>query len=301
VARVRAADGILRLDPLTASLYGGEYRGTVTVDATGDTAQVSLDQELVAVQIEEVLQGYFDTDVLAGALTMRLAGSGAGNTTDDLLRGLGADVSFDLADGVYRGTDMVYELQRARALVKKEAAPTPPENPVTPIRALSMQGRMADGVLQTKRLSAETSAVQLLGRGGLNLLDLDLDYTLDAKVLASAASAAKLGDLANLTIPLTLKGPIAGPKVGVDMQGLLTNALRDTARQKAEAALLKRLGGDKPAQPDSAATDAAPGAEPAAAEPARKPSAKDQLRQGLKDLLRERSSSDESGADPSGG
>ena len=40
-ATLHAADGTLRLDPLSAQLYGGEYRGAVAIDATGPRRALS--------------------------------------------------------------------------------------------------------------------------------------------------------------------------------------------------------------------------------------------------------------------
>lgn len=303
VAQVRAADGVLRLDPLTASLYGGSYDGKVVIDATGAEPTLTLDQQLVAVQIQEVLGQFFATDLLSGALSFQLNGSGSGNTTTALLRGLAADVTLEMSDGLYRGTDLTYQLKRARALLKNEPAPAPPETTVTPIRALQASGRMLDGVLQTRELTARTDSLRLVGEGGIDLLELALDYDFTARVLEGAGG--DLGDLANLAIPLTLEGPLRGPKVGVDLKGLLTNTVRDTVQQKARDALLDRLG---VGEQSGAAAGAEPAAGGSAAEsssdadaPAEKPKAEDVIKRGLLDLLRSRQSEESQAEAPPDG
>lgn len=284
-ASVRAADGVLRLDPLTAALYGGEYRGNVVIDATGSTANLSLDQELAAVQVSEILQNFFGSDLLAGSMSMKLTGSGAGNTFNDLLRGLAGNLSLNLSDGVYRGANVLYELQRARALFRNEPQPQAPESNVTPIRALAMSGTMRDGVLQTNQFNAETPALQLLGQGGINLVELALDYQLSAQVIDAAAGAAGLSDLRNTRIPLTLRGPLLSPRVGVDFKGLVTGALRDTVEQRARDILLDRLGGAKP-EPSSGNEEGDAATEQGDVTPApREPSSRDLLEQGLRGLL----------------
>jgi AsmA protein len=282
-ATVSAADGILRLDPLTAGLYGGEYRGNVVIDATGPTANLTLDQELAAVQVSEILQSFFGSDVLAGSMSMKLTGSGAGNTFNDLLRGVAGNLSLNLSDGVYRGTNVLYELQRARALFRNEPAPQAPASNVTSIRALAMSGTMRDGVLQTNQFDAETSALRLLGQGGINLMDLALDYQLTAQVIEAAAGAAGLSDLRNTRIPLTLRGPLLSPSVGVDFKGLVTGAVRDTVEQRARDLLRDRLGGAKPEAPGEGAE--APAEQPEDAPETREPSSRDVLEQGLRGLL----------------
>lgn len=290
-ADVAAADGVLRLDPLRAALYGGEYRGSVMIDATGPTARLTLDQELSAVQVSQIVKSFFDTNVLAGALTMKLAGSGSGNTVTDLLKGLGANLSASLNDGVYRGMDLGYEVRRAQALFSKEPAPEAPAKQQTPIRAMALAGTIVDGTLRTDRLTAETDYLKLLGKGGVNLLEPSLDYQLDAQVLQAAAGSGKLRDLAGATIPMTISGPVTAPKIGVDLKGLATNVVRGTLEQKARDALRGKLGGaDDKATPQ--APDKPPKTEPKqqrqpAKEAAEQPSsARDLLEQGLRDLLK---------------
>jgi AsmA protein len=288
-AAIKAADGLLRVEPLTANLYGGRYRGSLLVDATGERARVTLDQQLAAVQIGDVLRTRYASDLLTGSLSFALQGQGSGLTTAELLRGLTGTVELDLADGVYRGTDFLYELQRARAAFRSESAPAEPANRETPIRALQLRGTIVDGVLKSDLLKVETPYLRLGGGGGLDLVALALDYKLDAELLRSGAEGRdNLADLLGNTIPLTLKGPVASPRVSIDLKDLLTTRARDTLEQRARDLLRDRLGGREPAEPEQPATGEtdgpAPTEAPAAPEP-REPSTRDLLRRGLRDLL----------------
>lgn len=285
---IDAADGVLRIDPLQAALYGGEYRGTVTVDATGPEASLALDQSLTAVRVANVLQTWFDSDLLDGSLSLTLTGAGKGNTVTQLLRGVGADVAVNLSDGVYRGMDLLYELRRAQALLRREAAPAAPESRETPIRSLAASGRMVDGVLRTERISAENAYLKLLGSGGINLIDRSLDYRLDAELLRAVeqGSGSRLAELVGNAVPLTLSGPLTSPRVGVDLQSMVTGRLRETVQERAVDALLERLGPRPAPEPPPADAEAAESADRETAEPApREPSTRDLLRRGLRDLL----------------
>lgn len=288
-AKLRAADGVLHFEPLSAAVYGGRYRGSAVVDATGTEARVTLDQRLRNVQASQILGDLLGMDALAGTLTLNLSGSGAGNTATELLRGLAGGVSFDLQDGVYRGMDLTHELKSAAARFRKEPAPADPEDPETPIQALNLQGEMQDGVLQTRALSAQTRGLRLAGSGGVNLVDLVLDYQIDAEVLAQAASAMGLEELTGLAVPLTLRGPVSAPRVAVDIRGLAGNALRATAERKLQQLLNDKLGD---AEAEAPASDAE-----AADQTAEEPSTRDLLKQGLRDLLDSRRQQPEA-ADP---
>jgi hypothetical protein len=199
--------------------------------------------------------------------------------------------------------DLVYEIQNAQALLKRTPAPLVPDRMETPIRALSFTGQMVDGVLGSDNLKAEIPYLSLGGKGGVNLVERTLNYQLNAQVLKTAdnATGSQLQSLIGSVIPLTIKGPMSKPKVGVDLQGLVVETVKEQARN----ALLKKLG---PAPADSAtttapatpaassATDASPAAatENTADAPASEPTEtkpepvkpKDLLKQGLRDLLK---------------
>lgn len=313
-AAVNATDGVLKLEPLRASLYGGSYVGTITIDATGATSRLSLDQQISAVQIGELLKSLVGSDRIAGSLTFGLNGSGVGNTQNELLKQLTGNVAFNLSDGVYHGMDIAYEIENAQSLLKRTAAPERPNRKETPIRALSFKGTMADGVLGSDSLNAEIPFLKLAGKGGVNLIERTLDYQLNAQVLKSADNTPDSGlkGLGGSIIPLTIKGPMADPKVGVDLKGLIV----ETVKERATNALLKHLGVDTeppatgtggagsatttPSESPAAASDAAteqtpteaempPEPEPQAAEPeqpAEPPSTRDLLQQGLRSLLK---------------
>ncbi len=296
-ADVRAADGVLRLAPLKASLYGGTYQGSLTIDATGPKAVLSMDQQISTVQIGEVLQSFFATDRVSGALSLQLDGSGKGNNFNELLEVLNGNFALQLVDGLYRGMDIQHEIRSARSLLKKEPPPTEPDTKETPIRSLSLSGKLAEGILGSDDLTADLPSLRLTGKGGLNLIKQTLDYRLNALVLRDTtdADAASLKDLVDLKIPLTIEGPMMAPKVGVDMKGLLTEAVRGKVEKRARDLLLKKLGEpEEPASSTGAETEAAVDDDAQSpAEATEKESTKDLFKRGLRDLLKQQQPAEE--------
>ncbi len=286
-ATVRADGGRLRLDPVAAQVYGGQYRGSVSVDATGPTAKLALDQQLTALQVGPALKELFDTGELTGALTGRIDASGAGNTTDALLKSLAGSIAVNVADGAYLGTDLWHEIRSARALIRGDAPPPKPAQPQTKFNALELAGTIGDGTLRTERLLAEIPFIRLSGSGALSLVDQAMDYKLQAQVFETPTfeDGSTIKDLTGLTIPLTLKGPVDEPKVGVEIKQLATGV----ATQKLKERLLEKLGGDEPAPAEGApaAEGEATGEQAAPAEePPKEEKPRDILKRGLRDLLK---------------
>lgn len=273
---VHADAGRLRLDPLAAKLYGGEYRGTIEVDARGEVAKLALAQQLRALQVGPLLRDLYQSDRLGGALGGRADLTGTGNTGDDLLRSLDGTLALELTDGVYLGTDVWHEIRSARARIKGEAPPPAPSDPRTPIEVLQFAGQLDDGVLQTERLLAGIPFIRFDGAGRLDLVAKTLDMHLKGQVHETPVfeDGLRLEDLTGIAIPLTLRGPLDKPKVGVDLKDLVTGV----ATQKLRERLLKKLGDDE------AGTDSEEAPPDGTAPAEEKP--RDILKRSLRDLLR---------------
>lgn len=290
-ATVRADGGRLRLDPLSARLYGGSYRGSIGIDAGGPQARISLDQQLDALQVGAALADLYQADNLSGALSGRISANGSGNNKQAILASLGGEVALSLADGVYRGMDLWYEISSARARLKREEPPPRPAEPQTPLNALELAGTLDKGVLRSRKLLAEIPFIRLSGSGQLNLVSQQLDYALQAQVFEAPvlADGRELKDLKGLSIPLRVRGPMDEPGVSVDLRQLAG----EVATQKLKDRLLKKLGGDdeKPAAATEAdeAADGQPaeGGEPAAVQPEKPEKPRDILKRGLRDLLKQ--------------
>jgi uncharacterized protein involved in outer membrane biogenesis len=293
---VAADGGRLRLDPLRAQLYGGSLAGSLGIDASGERARVTVQQQLRDVQLGPVLSDFADIRNITGRVVADLDLAGSGNTDVDLKRTLGGRLSLSLADGVYQGVDLWYEIRRARSLLRQEAAPARTGEPATPLKAVELAGPVADGVLTSEKFLAEIPFLRLSGTLSLDVPREQVQGDLQAKIFETPTfeDGTTLPDLVGARLPLTLKGPLAGPKVSVDFSRMVKEALKDTAREQLKGLqekLLDRLGVTPPAgeQPAPGA-EPAPGQDgeppPADAAPKKKESSGDRLRKGLEKLLK---------------
>jgi len=250
-----AAAGRVRLEPLAATLYGGTFRGVIRLDATGPKTRVALDQTLTSVDATGLLTALSDVRNLTGTMSLKLDGTAVGTTTDELLENLDGKLSFSLANGVYKGIDVWYEIRRAHALLRRTAPPARSGPEETPIRSLDLAGVLSNGELHTERFTAEIPFLRVSGAATVNLPKSTLDSDLTALVFEKPVfqGDTSLEDLLNVRIPLTVKGPVASPKVRVDLSRMVRGALKETLRETLEEKLRKKLGlgapGDTEAPP----------------------------------------------------
>ncbi|MEQ1803585.1 MAG: AsmA family protein [Gammaproteobacteria bacterium] len=270
-----AGGGRLRLEPLTAKAYGGTLRSAIRLDATGEKPRLVLDQSMAGVNFGALLTDLAEVENITGTMSLNLTGNAVGATDDELLENLAGNLTFSLADGTYQGMDVWYEIRRAQALLRRKAPParTGPEE--TPIRSLDLSGKLDNGELRTDRFTAEIPFLRVSGDATVNLPKGTLDSKLTALVFEKPVFGddTSLEDLVDVRIPLTIKGPVADPKVGVDLSRMAKEALKETVRQTLEEKLREKLGLGKPAEEQ---------APPAGGEPAAPPAKKDDP---LKDAL----------------
>lgn len=271
-AQINASGGRVRLDPMTADLYGGRYSGAVTIDVRGQKPSVSFRQTVTNVQAAGLMTDLADTSNLEGVLEASFTGKGVGRTDNEIIETLAGDVSFNLANGVYKGVDVWYEIRKARALLKGKPGPTKSADPETPIEALTFTGRIDDGVLTSKTMVAQIPFMRLNGNGAVNLAEETMNFRFQASVHEKPEfpDGEDLAGLQGLMIPLTVTGAVASPSVGVDLGELV----KSEATRQAKGLLLDKLGLSDSDEEDNEGAD----------EP-KKEDARDMLKKGLRGLF----------------
>ncbi len=231
--------GRLRVHPIAAGLYGGTYEGDVRVDASGASPVLSLNENVQAVDLAKLAMAMFEKKNITGSLAGNFRLSGRGGDLSEVQRTLGGTMTFELKDGTYEGTDVWYELRRARALLRKE---TPPE-PVLPARtrfsSVKATGVVTDGIMRNDDFVADLPFMQLTGGGDVNIPDGTVDYALMARVFRKpeamgAATPEEIEEFTKTVIPLKVTGPLASPKVSPDVEALLRQRVETEIKKKVE-------------------------------------------------------------------
>jgi AsmA protein len=196
-----------------------------------------------------------DQHNLSGTGNVSFTGTASGDSVNELLANLSGNAALDLQDGIYQGTDIWYEIRKTRAKLKNKELPVAPENPQTEISQFSGTARFADGVLKNDNFAAQIPFIRLGGLGNVNLLDSTIDYRLEARVVDTPRfdDGEVLKDLKGLVLPITLKGNMDAPTVGVDLTAIAVSIGQNKLRDR----LRKKLGIEDPEAEDEAGQDSA--------------------------------------------
>jgi len=276
---LNATNGKLRMHPINAQFFDGTYSGDVSVDASGTIPVLSVNETVRDVNVGALALAMFEEENVTGSINGTFVLAGRGDDLAAIQNSLQGNMSFELLDGAWEGTDVWYELRRARALLKKEEAPEPTLPARTPFSSVTVSGPVTDGIFRSDNLLAELPFMQLTGKGTVDLPTAEIDYNMTVRVLerpefAQDATAEELSDFTKTVIPLTITGPLDSPSIKPDLEKMLKKEIRKEAKKR----LLEELLGDDE-QEDPAEGEADPAAE-------EEKDDKDKLKDALKDLLR---------------
>ena len=169
VLELNAAQGDLRLHPISASFFDGTYNGDVRINVAGEAPVLTVNENISGVQLGPMAQAMFAQENISGEINGSFKLSGRGQDFDEIQRNLNGTMSFELLDGTLEGTDVWYEMRRARSLIKQEAAPEPNLPPRTRFSSMTASGVVTDGIFSNNDLVAELPFMQVTGRGSVDL------------------------------------------------------------------------------------------------------------------------------------
>jgi AsmA family protein len=215
-------NGVLSLDPLRFVLDQGTFAGSVRIDARSDVPESTIDMRATDVDLAQFKTAKMTEAPLSGALMGRFKVTGSGGSVHKFASTADGAISFIIPSG--KINEAITELTGINIpegvgllVAKKEAQ--------TAIRCSVIDFQAQNGTLNAKNLFVDTTDVLITGRGDIHLGDERLD-------LAIQGNPKKLR-LARIRAPITVKGTLAHPAIGINAGKL--------AKQGAVAAALGTL------------------------------------------------------------
>jgi len=234
--QVTLNNGDLRFRQTRFDLYGGSHKGTVTADTKSEDLPFVLNNRIENVDLDALVTAFSPESAGAilgtAALFLDLTGRGGDPTPEGTVQGT---ARIEITDGSLTGASLVAGISRALKVVGIAA----PDGEITPFERLSAGFRLSDRIAVTDNLELRSPHLDLDGSGSFGL-DGTLDFQLEARLSKEITSAliAKVGNLGSLVrndrlqLPIELTGKLEDPKVGVDLNNLLKEEVKEKLRDK---------------------------------------------------------------------
>ncbi|MDQ7073346.1 MAG: AsmA family protein [Gammaproteobacteria bacterium] len=297
---INAHKGLIKLAPLSASMYQGQYKGNVGLDARGKSLKLSLNESLKGVQVGPLLKDLNGSDKLSGTANAQAQLVGNGTTVDQIKNTLTGKGNFSFTDGSIKGVNIAESIRKAKAALQgQKITSTAPVQ--TDFSSLTGSFVAKNGVINNQDLLVKSPLLRIDGAGKINLPKEAIDYGLKVAIVGAITGQGgeDLAQLKGLTIPVKITGSFDNPKPTVDMASILkdkaTQEIKGKVADKLKNKLDGKLGGklgdlvggalgkDKPVDSPKA-TDNKSTTKDKPAEPAK--SVEDQAKDALKDKLK---------------
>ncbi|MEM7084444.1 MAG: AsmA family protein [Pseudomonadota bacterium] len=249
---LNATSGRVRLYPIRAALYGGTYSGDIRLNADGELPQLALNESFNNVDFGAFSQALAGSQRLTGKLTGSLTMTAQGHNTRDLKATSNGTASFNFADGVLDGINVMETVRNIVAAANKEPLVADEPNR-TPFRVAKGTAVITEGVLSNDDLQIDMPLMRVSGRGTLDLNTKAINYRVGANVVQEGdiPLEKELRFIADYTLPLVIGGTYDAPQV--DKTKSITDLVAQYAKKRLQDSLLDKLGlggGDTVAAPE---------------------------------------------------
>ena len=229
--------GIIRMSPLTSTLYGGQQTGEIILDTRTTPAAVTVSTKLQKVDANKLVSSMSSVkDTLYGLLAANTNATFRAASGSNFAQSLNGKLSLDLSDGRIAKVDMLNQLA---SIGKFLNAVPQQQQPFTALTKLTGTFNVVNGVAQTNDLRAVIPGANLAGNGTINLVNNALNMHVTAvmaKDFSQKVGGNNIGGfmqtaLANnkgeLVMPVIVTGTMDHPTFAPDVQAIAQMKLQN--------------------------------------------------------------------------
>ncbi len=238
--RLRALEGVLKLDTITGTLHGGALSASGSLDAHRATAVLSSRGELTGLDSAALLAALESEPLLTGLADARWELQSRGNTSDTLLQNLQGPLNLTTRDMVLQQFGVERMLCEVVAQVNQASLSAQLPQQST-FEDLSARVTLGEGKAQLDPLQANLEHIGLRGTGSLDLNSNAFNATFSARLaptLSELDPACRVNErLTAISWPVLCSGTLDGSPASwcrVDSKDIIASLTRNELERKAK-------------------------------------------------------------------
>ena len=239
---IRAADGRAEVGPHSANLYEGSLAGNLMLD--GNANRVAVKETLSNIAVGPLLRDFAQQDRLEGKGNVALDVNAAGKTVNAMKSALAGTAKVNLKDGAVKGVDIGAIITKARSALGSQQAQAADGKERTDFSELNATFVVKNGVAHNDDLDVKAPLFRVSGAGDIDVAKSAINYVVKAAVVATTKGQGgkERDDLAGLTVPVKLSGPLDAMKYEVDYRAVAGDLAKSKVGGQAKEAIEKNRG-----------------------------------------------------------
>jgi AsmA protein len=227
VLTANARNGLIKLQPIGAKLYGGTYKGHIELDARGQEPAFSFDEQLTDLQAGPFLHDLTNTDLVSGTANAAFKIKTHGSSVDDLRKTLNGSMSFAATDGRINGLNLLGSIQQDYANYANTHVKDIDKLNQTVFSKFGGNVTIKNGFAKTNDTALVSAQLDALAKGSADLVTQRLDLKLEITPKKELANLLK--GLGGRPIPYYITGTFTEPQ--------FKNGLSDLLKQMGQEAI----------------------------------------------------------------
>jgi uncharacterized protein involved in outer membrane biogenesis len=237
----------MALDPVSFGVFGGRYDGSL-VFTLGVTHDFRLNARVAGVDMAAATAFVGRPGTITGRLSAKLNLTGRGMNVSSVMNLTRGAARVDIVDGVIKNLGLVRSVVVATS-GRTDTAAAGRGARDEPFTKLGATLALAGGSASTEDLRFESKDLLLAAAGtvrpdgsAINLRgEVQLSDELSKQAGRDLVRYTQEGG--RVTLPATITGSVDAPQVRIDMAGIAKRALTNRAKEEAQKALKKAIGG----------------------------------------------------------
>jgi AsmA protein len=245
LVEAKSKDKQLRVYPMKAKLYGGDFSGDIKIDARKKEPFIQAKKVLRNVQLGPLLNDRLAFDKLVGIGDIQADMSVRGLDEAAIRNSLNGIASFNFRDGAVKGVNIAKLIRQAGALLGVQSSGELSDQNQTDFTSLSGSIKAVNGVVSNSDLSAMSPLLRVSGKGSVNLPKDTVDYRLAVELVSSlqGQGGQAADQLSGIPVPVRIVGPLQKPQFKPELDSVLKSKAEQELKKKAKEKLDEKLKG----------------------------------------------------------
>jgi AsmA protein len=207
----------------------------------GNANRVAVKETLSNIAVGPLLRDFAQQDKLEGKGNLTLDVNAAGKTVNAIKSALAGTAKVNLKDGAIKGVDIGAIITKARSALGSQQAQAADGKERTDFSELNATFVIKNGVAHNDDLDVKAPLFRVSGAGDIDVAKSTINYVVKAAVVATAKGQGgkERDDLAGLTVPVKLSGPLDAMKYEVDYRAVAGDLAKSKVGGQAKEAIEK--------------------------------------------------------------
>ncbi len=245
---VTAKNGAIRLNPMSAKMYGGQYQGNISLNVQKKIPVITLNEKITGVSFAPLVSDFMGEDYISGKGNASAKLTTKGLKISALTKNLNGTVAFNIKNSKIKYLNPVYLAKKSGyKLIKKEFKEKQRFDNPDVFKVMKGSFQIKNGIAHNRDFITESRDVNLDGKGYVDLVKRYINY--DARIIFQ--KDLKIGnDFVDRQLkPLTkhpIPFPISGPFDNIQYNEWAVLAeLTKLHEQKAKLAVKNKVDAEK--------------------------------------------------------